>query len=155
MGDTWEDLAAGRNCPFDEPITEDNEHLYFIRKLSVSSLYLDRNQAYAGHCVLVYDLNHRIRMDQLSRQEWAAFATELYESESAIYRAIQPDHINVGSYGNIVPHLHWHIFPRFKDDGRWGAPIWTTTLEEMPTKTLTLELYQQLAESIGQAFEKS
>jgi diadenosine tetraphosphate (Ap4A) HIT family hydrolase len=33
-----------------------------------------------------------------------------------------PDHMNVESLGNVMPHLHWHIFPRCKNDGRWGAP---------------------------------
>ena len=32
--------------------------------------------------------------------------------------------MNVEQMGNALPHLHWHIVPRYKDDPRWGKPIW-------------------------------
>ena len=155
MNESWDELAEGKNCPFDAPLTEDNEHAHFVRKLSVSTLYLQRNQPYSGHCVLIYDMNHRIRMDQLTRDEWLAYAADLHVSESAIYKALRPDHINVGSYGNMVPHLHWHIVPRYKDDGRWGAPIWTTIPAEMPSKMLSLDKLRLLAESIDREIENA
>ena len=36
----------------------------------------------------------------------------------------KPDHINIASLGNVMPHLHWHIIPRYRADPRWGGPIW-------------------------------
>jgi diadenosine tetraphosphate (Ap4A) HIT family hydrolase len=38
----------------------------------------------------------------------------------------------VESLGNVVPHLHWHIIPRYVDDPKWGAPIWQVPLDTMP-----------------------
>jgi diadenosine tetraphosphate (Ap4A) HIT family hydrolase len=26
--------------------------------------------------------------------------------------------------GNVVPHLHWHIIPRYSNDTHFPAPIW-------------------------------
>ena len=49
---------------------------------------------------------------------------------------MRPDHINVESLGNVVPHLHWHIVPRYVGDPRWGMPIWTTPLSAMPDTRL-------------------
>ena len=37
---------------------------------------------------------------------------------------LQPDKINLASFGNMVPHLHWHVIPRFKDDMHFPNPIW-------------------------------
>lgn len=37
---------------------------------------------------------------------------------------MKPDHMNYELLGNSVPHLHWHIAPRYKTDPRWGRPIW-------------------------------
>ena len=38
----------------------------------------------------------------------------------------RPDHINVELLGNVVPHFHWYIIPRYVRDPRWGMPIRTT-----------------------------
>jgi diadenosine tetraphosphate (Ap4A) HIT family hydrolase len=44
--------------------------------------------------------------------------------------------VNIESLGNVVPHLHWHIIPRYVGDSRWGMPIWTTPLSAMPDRRL-------------------
>ena len=36
----------------------------------------------------------------------------------------QPDKINIGALGNMVPQLHIHIICRFKDDKAWPGAIW-------------------------------
>ena len=52
----------------------------------------------------------------------------LFRSLQRVVRGIvavcRPDHVNVESLGNVMPHLHWHVVPRYRDDGRWGSPIW-------------------------------
>jgi diadenosine tetraphosphate (Ap4A) HIT family hydrolase len=68
--------------------------------------------------------------------EWTAFCADLYQAQQAIMRATQPDHLNVELLGNVVPHLHWHIVPRYFSDPRWGMPIWTTPLSAMPETRL-------------------
>lgn len=154
MAPTWDELASGTViCPMDYPRPDNNEFVYFVRKLATSSLYLDRNQASRGHCVLIYDLSHVTRIDQLSADQWLALAGDLRTAESAIYKTFQPDHMNVESLGNGMPHLHWHIIPRFKDDGRWGGPVWTTTLAEMPHKELPQNEYAVLAARINEAIK--
>lgn len=42
-----------------------------------------------------------------------------------------PEHINVERLGNTVPHLHWGQLRRYKNDRRWGHPIWTTERSEI------------------------
>jgi diadenosine tetraphosphate (Ap4A) HIT family hydrolase len=37
---------------------------------------------------------------------------------------MQPKKINLASLGNMVPHLHWHIIPRYTDDAHFPAPVW-------------------------------
>jgi diadenosine tetraphosphate (Ap4A) HIT family hydrolase len=34
-----------------------------------------------------------------------------------------PDKVNPASLGNVVPHLHWHVIPRYLDDGHFPRPI--------------------------------
>lgn len=43
-----------------------------------------------------------------------------------IQRAILvPDKMNVASLGNMTPHLHWHLIPRYHDDAHFPGPIWS------------------------------
>ena len=127
----WESLVRGVNCPLDAPRAQSNDHWDFIASLAVSSLYLAKNQTYRGQCLLIFDLRHAARPDQLSAQEWPAFCADLFEAQGAVMRTVRPDHVNVESLGNVVPHLHWHIVPRYWSDPRWGAPIWLTSLADM------------------------
>jgi diadenosine tetraphosphate (Ap4A) HIT family hydrolase len=44
--------------------------------------------------------------------------------EEAIRHILSPDKVNLASLGNVVPHLHWHVIPRYLDDPHFPAPIW-------------------------------
>lgn len=44
--------------------------------------------------------------------------------ESALRTLMKPDKINLASLGNVVPHLHWHVIPRWTDDSHFPAPVW-------------------------------
>ena len=127
----WESFARGDACPLDAPRSASNEHWDFVSALSVSSLYLTANQTYRGHCQLIFDARHVARPDQLSVGEWTSLSADLFAAQAAIVRTVKPDHLNVESLGNVVPHVHWHIIPRFRDDPRWGLPIWLTSLTDM------------------------
>ena len=35
-----------------------------------------------------------------------------------------PDKINIASFGNYVPHVHFHIQARFKNDSFFPEPTW-------------------------------
>ena len=132
----WEARVAGQRCPLDAPRPPSSDYWDFVSKLSVSSLYLTKNQTYRGYCQLIFDPRHVSRLDQLSHQEWTALAADLFIAQQAVVRVVRPDHVNVESLGNIIPHLHWHIVPRFLDDPTWGAPIWQTPLDAMPDTRL-------------------
>lgn len=146
----WDDYAAGRACPFDPPRAGVDEHLYFVRALATSSLYLERNQTYRGHCVLLYDRAHVVRIDQLAAKDWAALAADLHAAVTAVCAVVRPDHVNVESLGMVMPHLHWHVVPRYKTDPRWGGPIW---IRDMPVRRLAEDEYADLARQIGTALD--
>ena len=56
-------LAQGIDCPFDVPRIEPNPYWELVCTLRVSTLWLLRNQTYRGHCILIFDPRHVIRMD--------------------------------------------------------------------------------------------
>ena len=137
----WQRRVRGEACPMDAPRPDSNDSWDLIAKLSVSSLYLSKDQTYRGRCVVIFDLRHAARPDELTLDEWNAFCADLYAGEQAVMRVVKPDHVNIESLGNVVPHLHWHILPRTLDDPRWGSPIWLSSLADM--RELRLEPREQ------------
>ena len=37
----------------------------------------------------------------------------------------KPDKINLACLGNLTPHIHWHVIPRFYDDNHFPGSIWS------------------------------
>lgn len=46
----------------------------------------------------------------------------LIEKEMLAY--FKPDKINIASFGNMLPEVHWHIMARFKNDSYFPEPMW-------------------------------
>jgi len=44
--------------------------------------------------------------------------------EKEMLEYFTPDKINIASFGNYVPHLHFHIQARFKNDSYFPEPTW-------------------------------
>ncbi len=70
---------------------------------------------------------HVAEMTDLPLQDRDALMRVVCAVESAQREAFAPDKINLASFGNMVPHLHWHVIPRWRDDRHfpesvWGAP---------------------------------
>jgi diadenosine tetraphosphate (Ap4A) HIT family hydrolase len=147
----WQLLVGGAGCQMDAPRPAANDFWDLVAPLSVSSLYLAKNQTYRGQCSLIFDLRHAARPDQLSADEWRAFCADLFAAQRAVVTVTRPDHVNTESLGNVVPHLHWHIIPRYLDDPRWGMPIWTTPLSAMPDTRLDAGERKALLEQLRAA----
>ncbi|KFN40508.1 MAG: HIT family hydrolase [Sulfuricurvum sp. MLSB] len=44
--------------------------------------------------------------------------------EKAMLAYFKPDKINIASFGNMLPRVHWHIMARFREDSYFPEPIW-------------------------------
>lgn len=79
--------------------------------------------AFPGSCRVVLQ-RHVAEMSALAVRDAHRVFDVLLATERAVRRTVQPDKINLASLGNMVPHLHWHVIPRWKDDSHFPAPIW-------------------------------
>lgn len=67
---------------------------------------------------------HVKEMTDLAPAERSRLMTAVMKCESALRETLAPDKINLASLGNVVPHLHWHVIPRFCDDPHFPNPVW-------------------------------
>src|ERR1051325_5883307 len=106
---------------------------------------------YPGFCRVIWGA-HVKEMTDLSETERAHLMDVVFAVESVLREQLQPDKINLASLGNVVPHLHWHVIPRYVDDPHFPQPIWTSpqrAIEESNRHPNTATL----ASAIGAALE--
>jgi diadenosine tetraphosphate (Ap4A) HIT family hydrolase len=78
---------------------------------------------YPGFCRVILT-RHAREMTDVPPGERDAFMAVVYAVEEAVRAAMGPDKVNLASLGNLTPHLHWHVVPRFRDDRHFPLPIW-------------------------------
>lgn len=78
---------------------------------------------YPGLCRVILE-RHMSEMTDLSAPERARLMDAVFAAEAALREVLAPDKINLASLGNVVPHLHWHVIPRYRDDPHFPNPIW-------------------------------
>ena len=78
---------------------------------------------YPGFCRVILN-KHVKEMTELSAAERARLMHSVFAVEAAILEFAAPDKINLASLGNAVPHVHWHVIPRWRDDRHFPKPIW-------------------------------
>ena len=54
---------------------------------------------------------------------------DIIEKEMIAY--FNPKKINIASFGNYMPHVHWHIMARFEEDSYFPEPMWGRKQREM------------------------
>jgi len=88
--------------------------------------------------------------DSQQRVLWTVLAVE--RAQRAV---LAPAKVNLASLGNVTPHLHWHVVPRFADDSHFPQPIWgqrqrTSSLLALADRRSGLErLRRRIAEEVS------
>ncbi len=75
---------------------------------------------------------HVKEMSDLPPAEQRRLLEVVLATESALREVMAPDKVNLASLGNVVPHLHWHVIPRFADDPHFPDPVWGARRRDTP-----------------------
>ena len=114
-----------------------------ICPLSVSTLYLFREQTYRGRCNVALN-KHVGNLFELSEAELSSFILDVAKAGKALDTVFSPGKINYGSFADKMPHLHMHIVPKYEDYPNWGS-----TFEMNPQKVyLSDDEYQKMIADI-------
>lgn len=115
-------------CPLCRAV--DEEVLY------VSDLYriiAVNDPGWPGFCRVILN-QHAAEMTDLPIEQRSSLMKAVCVTESVLRALLHPDKINLASLGNVVPHVHWHVIPRWKDDSHFPDPIWANAKREWPIK---------------------
>ena len=107
-----------------------------IAELAVSTAFLYPDQAFRGRC-LVTLREHYTELFQLTPAMRTALMEDVTRIAGALFRAVNPIKINYELLGNLVPHIHWHVIPRFREDGIYPKPIWAA--QQLPRSLAAAE----------------
>jgi diadenosine tetraphosphate (Ap4A) HIT family hydrolase len=80
---------------------------------------------YPGFCRVILR-RHATEMTDLSPAERDALMAVVYTVEEVLRETLRPDKMNLASLGNMTPHVHWHVVPRFRGDRHFPGPIWAS-----------------------------
>lgn len=119
------------------------------------SVILVDDPAYPGFCRVIWH-EHVKEMSDLASADRLALNDAVWHVELAQRAVLAPDKINVASLGNVVPHLHWHVIPRFADDAHFPNPVWTAAVRqtEAPVLAARRALLPQLSAEIIRRMSK-
>ena len=117
-----------------------------ICDLNASTLFLFKEQSHPGRCVVAYK-DHVKELFELSETDRNAFMADVCRVSAAIQKAFSPAKMNYGAYSDKLPHLHFHIVPKYENEFEFGG-----TFEMNPQKIyLTDAEYAAIIEKISEA----
>ncbi len=84
--------------------------------------------------------------DSQTKQEIFKYL-DIIEKEMLDY--FKPKKINIASFGNYVPHVHFHIMARFEEDSYFPEPMWGKKQREA---NLNLPSFEEFYEILKKKF---
>ncbi len=94
---------------------------------------------YPGFCRVILN-RHEREMTDLPEIEQHELMRIVLTVEANVRRILNPDKINLASLGNMTPHVHWHIIPRWREDRCFPNPIWGLAQQDKHTLPATVDL---------------
>ena len=118
------------NCvlchPNAEKVIWNNEKLRVIQVEDVN---------FPGYFRVIWN-DHVAEMSDLDDEDRRMLEKILLEVEKVIRSEMCPDKINLAQFCNMVPHLHWHVIARFKNDSHFPESIWGIKQREVNSEQL-------------------
>lgn len=108
------------------------------------------DEPFAGFCRVIWNAHVR-EMTDLAPADRAHLMGVVFRVEAALRALLSPHKINLASLGNLVPHLHWHVVPRFDDDSHFPNPIWGAAKRARPRRETPPNFAELLAARIARA----
>ncbi|MCH9743157.1 MAG: HIT family protein [Proteobacteria bacterium] len=108
------------NFVLDSRLAQDS---HFIYDLPLCQVRLENVRNFPW-LILVPRIANLSEVHQLTTNQQTQLLNESSQCAQALLTLFPLDKMNVGSLGNVVSQLHWHVVGRRKDDDAWPRPVW-------------------------------
>lgn len=136
-------------CTGEKPLSD---LMIEIMHLPHSMVFFFRDQKNPGRCVVAYKEHYR-ELYEIPEKDFHGYMNEVRAVSRAVSELYKPDKLNYAVYGDGVPHVHFHIVPKYKNGVSWGGPF----DDKLPVVHLSEQEYaaqvQQLREQINKVLE--
>ncbi|OIN01029.1 histidine triad (HIT) protein [Polynucleobacter sp. QLW-P1DATA-2] len=105
-----------------------------------------------GFCRVIWNA-HIAEMSDLTYGERDHIMSLVFAVEETVREVMNPDKLNLAALGNMVPHIHWHVIPRFQDDAFFPGSAWSARTQETPKSSL--EARRALAKELPAAIRSA
>lgn len=119
-----------QNCPLCAP---EGEHV-IVANNSFRIIRVD-DPEFPGYFRLIWQ-NHVKEVSDLDPRDRLVMWDALTRLEETIIEAMHPEKVNWAQFGTMVPHLHWHLIPRFPDDAAFPDSYWSPRRRKTDPKVL-------------------
>ena len=103
------------------PMCPDDAATDVVAELRSGKVHLQNDADYRGYCILVCR-RHVVEIHELTAQERLDWIEDIARIGRAITALCAPDKLNLSMLGNLCPHLHCHVMPRYVGDPEWVGP---------------------------------
>lgn len=108
------------NCIFCKIVAKEVPN-YTVYEDDFVLAFLDIFPHAKGHTVII-PKKHFADLSAMTDAEWQKMALALKKVQDKLQTALEPAGYNIGindqpAGGQVVPHVHWHVFPRYEGDG--------------------------------------
>jgi diadenosine tetraphosphate (Ap4A) HIT family hydrolase len=105
---------------------------------SNSLIYIERHNSDIPWLKIFTHSPHK-EFSECSRDEKEMIWECLDIIEKEMLRYFNPAKINIASFGNMLPRVHWHVMARFEDDNHFPEPMWGSKQREGFVLTTPME----------------
>lgn len=102
------------------------------------------DEPFVGFCRVIWNVHLR-EVTDLDPADRLQLMRAVFAVEAALRELLDPDKMNLASFGNQVPHVHWHVIPRFADDSHFPQPVWGARQRDAASRRLPPDFEAALA----------
>jgi diadenosine tetraphosphate (Ap4A) HIT family hydrolase len=114
----WDALCSGESCP----ICVGGKPLDVVAEMEASWVTMSEDAVARGYVCLVSKV-HVVELHELGDSQSESFMRDARRLSRAVAAATGALKLNYEIHGNTIPHLHMHIYPRYRGDAFEGCPI--------------------------------